>query len=1037
MTVSRTTRRIGLASALSGLVAGILVAVAPAAGATHTATPTTYQGAVYGSVATTPTADKPQSKLWHQDGAWWGLLLDSAGRVAVHELRDHRWHSTGAVVDERSTSTGDALWDGSRLYVASRTSSGALRVLRLSYDPAARSYSLDAGFPVQIAGGGSESVTIAKDSAGRLWATYTQGSKVWVAHTTTDDATWTPPFNPPGIDADVASDDISAVLAFQGKIGVMWSDQASSTFRFGVHDDRASGSTGWTYEVPLSGTNMADDHINLKTLVADSAGRVHAAIKTSQGDGGEPAGSPSIAVLTRSAGTWSSAVAGTVGDSMTRPVLLLDETNSEIYLFATAPESGGGGTIYYKKAPLSDIRFGNGRGTPFVEWPGDKVNNATTTKDPVSAATGMVVLTSSGNSRTYYHAEMALPGGGTAPADTTAPTAPTGVSATAVSSSQVDVAWSASTDDTGVAGYRVLRDGVQVAQVAGTSFSDTTVAASTTYSYTVRAYDAAGNVSADSAPATVTTPAAPSGSATIALRGATAAGNSGGSTVTGAAPAGLTAGDVLVASVAARGRPTISAPTGWSRVRYDEASTTMRKATYVKVAGASEPTSYTWSLSRAEGATVMIAAYSGVDTASPVDAVAGQVTSSSSQITAPSVTTSVDGAQLVATFGIARGADVTAPSAMTERGEASASAKYVVTDQVSDQALGAAGATGTRTATASGSADNIAHVVALRPGASTSESTTEPSPEPSPTQTADTTAPSTPSGVSATAVSASQVDVAWSASTDDTGVAGYRVLRDGAQVAEVTTTSFSDRTVAASTTYSYSVTAFDAAGNVSAASAPVSVTTPAAPEPSGAIALRGATAAGNTGGSSVTGAAPAGLTAGDVLVASVDVRGRPTITAPSGWSLVRYDEAGSTMRKATYVKVAGASESTSWTWSLSRAEGATVVVAAYSGVSTSNPVDAVGGQVNLASSSITAPSVSTSVAGAQLVGLFGIARSTDVVPPSTMTELGQATASATYLVTGQVSDEARGAAGATGTRTATASGASDNIAHLVALRPAG
>jgi hypothetical protein len=143
------------------------------------------------------------------------------------------------------------------------------------------------------------------------------------------------------------------------------------------------------------------------------------------------------------------------------------------------------------------------------------------------------------------------------------------------------------------------------------------------------------------------------------------------------------------------------------------------------------------------------------------------------------------------------------------------------------------------------------------------------------------------------------------------------------------------------------------------------------------------------------------------------------------------------MRKATYVKVVGASEPMSWTWGLSRAEGATIVIAAYSGVSTSSPVDAISGQVTTSSNSLTAPSVTTSVDGAQLVGLFGMARSTDVTAPSTMTERGQASATAKYVVTGQLSDERRPTAGATGTRTATAGGASDNIAHLVALRPAG
>jgi chitodextrinase len=93
--------------------------------------------------------------------------------------------------------------------------------------------------------------------------------------------------------------------------------------------------------------------------------------------------------------------------------------------------------------------------------------------------------------------------------DTTAPTVPQGLTATAVSWSTVDLAWSASTDDVSVAGYRVYRNGSQIGSSATTSYTDTTTLPGTSYSYTVSAYDPAGNSSAQSGAASVTTPAAP------------------------------------------------------------------------------------------------------------------------------------------------------------------------------------------------------------------------------------------------------------------------------------------------------------------------------------------------------------------------------------------------------------------------------------------------------------------------------------------------------------------------------------------------
>jgi len=95
--------------------------------------------------------------------------------------------------------------------------------------------------------------------------------------------------------------------------------------------------------------------------------------------------------------------------------------------------------------------------------------------------------------------------------DTTAPTIPGNLVATPAGPTQVDLTWAASTDSggSGLAGYRVLRGGTQIATTAATNYSDSGLVASTTYSYTVRAYDNAVpvNVSADSAAATATTAA--------------------------------------------------------------------------------------------------------------------------------------------------------------------------------------------------------------------------------------------------------------------------------------------------------------------------------------------------------------------------------------------------------------------------------------------------------------------------------------------------------------------------------------------------
>jgi len=95
--------------------------------------------------------------------------------------------------------------------------------------------------------------------------------------------------------------------------------------------------------------------------------------------------------------------------------------------------------------------------------------------------------------------------------DTESPSIPTDLTATAVASNRVDLAWSASTDNVAVSGYTIFRDGTAIATVGAStlSYSDTSVAPITSYTYTVDAFDAEANHSGQSSPASATTPPGP------------------------------------------------------------------------------------------------------------------------------------------------------------------------------------------------------------------------------------------------------------------------------------------------------------------------------------------------------------------------------------------------------------------------------------------------------------------------------------------------------------------------------------------------
>jgi hypothetical protein len=370
----------------------------------------------YGSLTRSPTGSKPESKLWF-NGGWWASMFNAGAsehRIYKLDPAGASWRDTGVPIDTRAASRADALWDAAtrKLYVASHvyTTSGRRagkgnsgRLYRYSYDAGTDAYALDPGFPVVINAAKSETLVIDKDSTGTLWATWTQGRQVYVNHSVGgDDSVWGRPYVVPGAGTALTSDDISAVIHFGGtNIGVMWSNQVDHGFHFAVHADGASDAAWSTSVVPA--LPNADDHINLK---ADGSGQVFAAVKTNVG---RQKSAPMILLLVRSAtGSWNSTTFGTAADSQTRPIVLLDEQHAVVHMLATCPQppkrSGqSGGDICEKTTPMGSLSFAPGIGTPVLRVAASPhLNDVTSTKQNLSAATGLAVLASDTTTRAYW-----------------------------------------------------------------------------------------------------------------------------------------------------------------------------------------------------------------------------------------------------------------------------------------------------------------------------------------------------------------------------------------------------------------------------------------------------------------------------------------------------------------------------------------------------------------------------------------------------------------------------------------------------------
>lgn len=293
-----------------------------------------------------------------------------------------------------------------------------------------------------------------------------------------------------------------SVLVFTGAntaspIGASGGGRGATGVIADSYTSTASGSWGW-----LSYGDWAQRGVPK----VPSSETVHASYNVSRED--------TFALIKRNATT---AAAGTqVTMSTTSPTSGAQITHIYFEVVPANAQSGSGPTISSLVASPASIPSGN---TSTLSWSvmGSPVPTLTIDNGvgDVSGLTSMVVkptqtttytLTATNNQGTASATATVTV---TAP-DTTPPSAPTGLSATAVSSSQINLSWTAASDDVGVAGYRIFRGGAQVGSSTTTTYSDTGLAPNTSYSYAVRAYDAAGNLSDPSQSATATTPAATS-----------------------------------------------------------------------------------------------------------------------------------------------------------------------------------------------------------------------------------------------------------------------------------------------------------------------------------------------------------------------------------------------------------------------------------------------------------------------------------------------------------------------------------------------
>ncbi len=324
--------------------------------------------------------------------------------------------------------------------------------------------------------------------------------------------------------------------------------------------------------------------------------------------------------------------------------------------------------------------------------------------------------------------------------DTTAPSQPGTVTTSAITSSSIQLNWAAATDNVGVTGYRVFKNGVQVATTTSLNYNFTGLSASTSYTLGVAAYDAAGNVSLTTSNNETTS----------------ASGGSGGSTCPAfvqpyAGQPGYQIGDKVTFNSA--GYASLINGNVWSPSSYPAAWTTANC------------------------------------TASDTTAPTTPTSLSSSGITASAITlswtASTDNVGVTGYKLYKDGVYVTTVTTTSYQFTGLlASTAYSLSVTATD-AAGNNSTSATLSATTAGSAD--------------------------------ATAPSQPASPSTSGITASSITLSWSASTDTggSGLAGYHVYRNGTFITNVTGTSYTFTGLAASTAYTLGVRAYDNSNNES------------------------------------------------------------------------------------------------------------------------------------------------------------------------------------------------------------------------------
>jgi hypothetical protein len=341
-TVQCAETRLLLSSVSQSLLRAVARGGAESAAAVESGSIATATVTEFAPIAvTSSTGEKPQSKVWVHDDQTWAVLGQRDGLYAC------QFDGAGWVPKLRlSPQLGikaDVKVVGEVVHVLMQRAAG-LTVCSLQYDAEAQSYAFLAGRPLNSpvpAPRDLETATIEVDSTSRMWVAYVAQGRVMVRSSENNGLRWSSAVT---LARGLSPDDICAIIARDGHIGVFWSNQYAKRFGYREHEDAASPSK-WSADempgfqtAPRFGHGLADDHMK---LVVNTDGTLYVAAKTSY----DSAALPRLILLVRRPnGVWDPVYA--IDSAGTRPTVAVRAgTGDLVYAYR---ETDGAGPIQYR-----------------------------------------------------------------------------------------------------------------------------------------------------------------------------------------------------------------------------------------------------------------------------------------------------------------------------------------------------------------------------------------------------------------------------------------------------------------------------------------------------------------------------------------------------------------------------------------------------------------------------------------------------------------------------------------------------------------